>query len=91
MLKRELKDQFPPMNVVWLARESLKRLKQTGSIWDYVKDFISEEEKLFNFISGLQGWAQTKIRGQGVHDLPADMATVECLVDYNLGGTIDTI
>ena len=49
----------------------LKRLRHTGSMRDYVKEFnslmldikiISDEDKLFNFMSGLQGWAQTKLR-----------------------------
>ena len=41
MLKKELKDQFLPTNVVWLARESLKRLKKMGFVRDYVKGFYS--------------------------------------------------
>ena len=62
--KRELKEQFLPTNSAWLARESLKRLKHTGSVREYVKEFssimldirnMSDEDKLFNFISGLQG------------------------------------
>ena len=70
-LKRELKEQFLPINSAWLARESLKRLKHTGSVREYVKEFssimldiknMSDEDKLFNFISGLQGWAQTELR-----------------------------
>ena len=62
-LKRELKEQFLPTNSVWLARESLKRLKHMGSMREYVKEFssimldirnMSNENKLFNFNSGLQ-------------------------------------
>ena len=65
-LKKEFKDQFLPMNAGWLARESLKGLKHTDSVWDYVKEFsslmlnirnMSNEDKLFNFVSRLQGWA----------------------------------
>ncbi|KAI9193973.1 hypothetical protein LWI28_001930 [Acer negundo] len=37
--QKELKDQFLPCNTSWLARESLKKLKQTGSCREYVKDF----------------------------------------------------
>ena len=40
-LKRELKEQFLPTNVAWLARESLRRLKHMGTVWDYVKEFSS--------------------------------------------------
>ena len=76
-MKKELKDQFLPTNTAWMARESLKKLKQTGSVRDYVKEFsslildikdMSEVDKLFNFMSGLQGWAQTELRRQGVQD-----------------------
>ena len=68
-VKRELKDQILLTNAGWLARESLKGLKHTDSVRDYVKEFsslmlnirnMSEEDKLFHFVSGLQGWAQTE-------------------------------
>ena len=93
ILKKELKDQFLPTNIVSMARESLKKLKQTGSAKDYVKEFsslildikdMSEVDKLFNFMSGLQGWAQTELRRQGVQDLPSAMATTNCLSDYRV-------
>ena len=70
-LKKELKEQFLPSNSTWLARKSLKRLRQTGLIREYVKEFnslmldignMSNDDKLFNFISGLQGWAWTKLK-----------------------------
>ena len=59
-------DQFLPTNIAWVAREALKRLKHTRSVREYIKEFSSlmldinnmlEEDKLFNFMSGLQGWA----------------------------------
>ena len=65
-LKNELKDQFLPTNTTWMARESLKRLRHTGLVRDYVKEFsslmldiknMSKEDKLFNFMFRLQGWA----------------------------------
>ena len=58
ILKKELNDQFLPTNTTWMAMESLKKLKQTGSVRDYVKEFsslildikdMSEVDKLFNF------------------------------------------
>ncbi|RVW90844.1 Retrovirus-related Pol polyprotein from transposon 17.6 [Vitis vinifera] len=82
------------------AEEALKRLRHIGSVKDYVKEFsslmldiknMSEEGKLFNFMSGLQGWAQTELRRQGVRDLPVAMATINCLVDYKMGGDISTM
>ena len=93
ILKKELKDQFLPTNTAWMARESLKKLKQTGSIRDYVTDFsslildikdMSEVDKLFNFMSGLQGWAQTEQKRQGVQDLPSAMAAADYLSDYRV-------
>ena len=98
-LKKELKDQFLPTNTPWMAREALQRLRHIGSMREYVKEFsslmldiknMSEEDKLFNFMSGLQGWAQTELRRQGVRDLPAAMATTDYLVDYKMGGAIST-
>lgn len=53
------------MNTTWVTRESLNKLKQTSSIRDYIKEFSSlildikdmfKVDKLFNFMSGLQGW-----------------------------------
>ena len=99
-LEKELKDQFLPTNAGWLARKSLKGLKHTDSVWDYVKEFSSlmlnirnmfDEDELFNFISGLQGWAQTELRRQEVRDLPAVMAITDCLVDFKMVGVIDNL
>ncbi|KAL0408359.1 UNVERIFIED_CONTAM: hypothetical protein Sradi_1770300 [Sesamum radiatum] len=59
--KKELKDQFLLRNTSWLAREFLRKLKHSGTVRDYVKEFsslmlnvrdMSEEDKLFNFLSG---------------------------------------
>ncbi|XP_059625412.1 uncharacterized protein LOC132268599 [Cornus florida] len=95
-LKKELKDQFLPQNTAWIARESLKKLKHTGTVRDYVKDFsslmldirnMSEEDKLFNFMSGLQPWAQAELRRQGVRDLPTTMTAADCLVDFKMTGS----
>ena len=71
-----------------MKRESLKKLKHTGSVRDYVMEFsslildikdMSEVDKLFNFMSGLQGCAQTELRRQGVQDLPLAMVAADCL------------
>lgn len=49
-----------------MARDALRKLKQTSTIWDYVKNFsfllldmrgMFEEDKLFNFMTSLQVWA----------------------------------
>ncbi|KAL0353967.1 UNVERIFIED_CONTAM: hypothetical protein Sangu_0978000 [Sesamum angustifolium] len=70
MLK-ELNDQFLPCNTSWVARESLRNLRHTGTVREVVKEFnslmldvrdMSEEDKLFNFIIGLKPRAQTELR-----------------------------
>ncbi|RVW87492.1 hypothetical protein CK203_036260 [Vitis vinifera] len=92
--KREIKRQFYPKDVAYLARKSMKRLKHTGSIREYVKEFstlmleipnMSEEELLFNFMDNLQSWAEQELRRRGVQDLATTMAVAESLVDYRRG------
>ena len=58
-------------------------MKEFSSLILDIKD-MSEVDKLFNFMSGLQGWAQTELRRQGVQDLPSAMAAADCLSDYRV-------
>ncbi|KAJ9689560.1 hypothetical protein PVL29_014977 [Vitis rotundifolia] len=92
--KREIKRQFYPEDVAYLARKNMRHLKHTGSIRDYVKEFSSlmleipnmtEEELLFNFMDNLQGWAEQELRRRGVQDLATAMAVAESLTDYKRG------
>ena len=89
--KRELKKQFYPENAAFLARRNLKRLKQTGSIRDYVKAFstlmldiqdMTEVDLLFNFMDGLQGWAAQELQRRGVQDISSAIAAAESIVEY---------
>ncbi|KAL0386157.1 UNVERIFIED_CONTAM: hypothetical protein Sradi_3010000 [Sesamum radiatum] len=48
-----------------------------------VRDMF-EEDKLFNFLSGLQTWAQTELRRQGIKDLSFAIATADRLVDFRV-------
>ncbi|RVW69260.1 hypothetical protein CK203_061404 [Vitis vinifera] len=73
--KREIKRQFYPEDVAYLARKSLKRLKHTGSI----------RGATFNFMDNLQSWAEQELRRRGVQDLATAMAVAESLVDYRRG------
>ena len=82
-LIKEMRDQFLPSNASWLARDKLKRLRKTGSVREYIKEFtsvmldkqnMSDEDKLHNFISGMQGWAQNELRRQKLKDLPGASA-----------------
>ncbi|RVW81819.1 Retrovirus-related Pol polyprotein from transposon 17.6 [Vitis vinifera] len=84
--KREIKRQFYPEDVAYLARKSMKRLKHTGSIREYIKEFstlmleipnMSKEELLFNFMDNLQNWAEQELRRCGVQDLATTMAVGE--------------
>lgn len=43
---------------------------------------MSEEEKLFNFFTGLKPWAQIKVRRQGGKDLSTAIAYAKALVGY---------
>ena len=77
-----------------VARESLRGLRHTGSVRDYVKEFssllldikdMSEEDKLFNFMAGLQNWAQSELRRLGVKDMSSSITATDGLLDYKLG------
>ena len=90
-LKKELKDQFLSSNTTWVARDFLKKLKQNGIVREYVKTFsslmldiknMSKEDKLFNFMSSLQPWAQLELKKQVVCHLPATIFAADALVDY---------
>ncbi|KAL0336517.1 UNVERIFIED_CONTAM: hypothetical protein Sradi_4863600 [Sesamum radiatum] len=50
---------------------------------------MSEEDKLFNFLSGLKTWAQTELRAQGVKDLPSAIAAADRLVDFWVTSSFD--
>ncbi|KAF5180438.1 hypothetical protein FRX31_029975 [Thalictrum thalictroides] len=43
---------------------------------------MSEEDKLFNFICGLQEWAQSELRRYNLKDLPSAIAAADRLVDF---------
>ena len=43
---------------------------------------MSDEDKLHNFISGMQGWAQNELRRKNVKNLPGEIAAADSLVDF---------
>ncbi|GJW66917.1 putative retrotransposon gag domain, aspartic peptidase domain protein [Tanacetum coccineum] len=52
------------------AKSQLRKLKQSGKIREYVKEFttpvleipeLSDQDSLFQFLDGLQGWAKTEL------------------------------
>ena len=88
---RELRDQFFPKNIEYIAREKLLALKQTGSIREYVRQFsalmldimgMSKKDNIFVFINGLQSWTKTKIYEKKVQDLATAIASAERLLDF---------
>ena len=74
--KWEIKRQFYPEDVAYLARKNVKRLKHRGLIREYIKEFstlmleipnmFEEEQLLFNFMDNLQSWAEQELRRRGV-------------------------
>jgi hypothetical protein len=90
--KRELKKQFSPTNAEKEARGRLRRLKQSGSIHDYVKEFttltleiedMSDKDQLFFFMDGLKDWARVELERRNVQDLGTAIAAAESLADYS--------
>ncbi|KAL9259365.1 RNA-directed DNA polymerase-like protein [Drosera capensis] len=92
--KKDLKFHFYPENAQYEANLNLRKLKQTGSIRDYVRNFtellfqipnMSEEDKLIYFMDGLQSWAQQELHRRGVQTLAAAIAAAESFVEFKRG------
>ena len=89
--KQELRKQFAPSNAEKEARVRLRRLKQSGSIRDYINEFttlmleisdMSDKDSLFYFQDGLKDWAKTELDRRGVQTLDDAIAVVESLTEY---------
>ena len=89
--KKELKKQFYPENVVYMAKKKLRELKHKTSISDYVRDFtaltlqipnLNSEETLFYFVDGLQNWAKHELQQRGVMKVDKAIAIIESLTEY---------
>nr|GEZ59824.1 putative retrotransposon Gag domain, aspartic peptidase domain protein [Tanacetum cinerariifolium] len=74
------------------AKSRLCKLKQSGTIREYVKEFttlvleipkLSDQDSLFYFLDGLQGWAKTELERRGVQDLATAIAHVEALIEFS--------
>nr|GEZ05333.1 hypothetical protein [Tanacetum cinerariifolium] len=88
----DFKKQFYPENAKNEAKSRLRKLKQSGTIREYVKEFttlvleipeLSDQDSLFYFLDGLQGWAKTELERRGVQDLSTIIAHVEALIDFS--------
>ena len=87
---QDLKKQFYPENAKHEAKSRLRKLTHSGTIREYVKEFttlvleipdLSEQDSLFYFLDGLQGWAKTELERRGVQDLATAIAHAEALID----------
>ncbi|KAA0050296.1 reverse transcriptase [Cucumis melo var. makuwa] len=90
--KTELRKHFVPHNAETESRGKLRRLRHTGSILDYVKEFttlmlkigdLPEKEALFQFKDGLKDWAKIELDRRNVQTLDDAIAVAETLVDYS--------
>jgi len=90
-LREEIKVQFLPCNTAWVARDALRKLKHTSTVREYVKQFsslmlgikdMSKADKLYNFMSRLQEWAQRELRSQGIQEFNAIVAVADRLLDF---------
>ena len=91
-LKAKLRKQFVPHNANDEVLSKLQRLRQTGSIMDYVKEFttmmleapnLSDYQLLFNFKDRLKDWAKIELDYRGVKTLDDVIAIVESICDYS--------
>jgi len=90
-MKAALKAQFGPGNQSWVARNELMQIRHTTKIQAYIKAYtsvmleikdMSEEDRLYHFMKGLQGWAQADLRRQGVKTLAEAISAAEKLHDF---------
>ncbi|GJX49454.1 putative nucleotidyltransferase, ribonuclease H, partial [Tanacetum coccineum] len=77
---------------LWRSRRygDIKRAIRT--IREYVKEFTtfvleilkhSDQDSLFYFLDGLQGWAKTELERRGAQDLSTDIAHAEALINFS--------
>ncbi|GJZ53762.1 putative nucleotidyltransferase, ribonuclease H [Tanacetum coccineum] len=88
----DFKKQFYPENAKNEAKSRLRKLKQSETIREYVKEFttldlevleLSDQDSLFYFLDGLQGWAKTELERREVQDLATAIAHAEALIDFS--------
>lgn len=86
-----IKAQFQPTNVQSLSRKKLAGIKHTGNIRDYVIafseavlqcEYMSEHDKLYNFIKGLQPWAANNLELHYPQTLVDAIKVADAMADY---------
>ncbi|XP_054793649.1 uncharacterized protein LOC129299213 [Prosopis cineraria] len=92
LFKSKLRKHFVPHNAETEARGKLRRLRQTSSIPDYIKEFttiileiedLSDKEALFYFMDGLKDWARVELNRHKMQTLDEAIAAAECIIDYS--------
>ncbi|KAA0035960.1 uncharacterized protein E5676_scaffold349G00560 [Cucumis melo var. makuwa] len=88
--KAELRKHFVLHNANMEARGKLRRLRQIGSIPDYIKEFttlmleiedLSDKDALFHFRDGLKDWAKIELDRRNVRTLDDAIAAAKALID----------
>ncbi|XP_019056669.1 PREDICTED: uncharacterized protein LOC109116182 [Tarenaya hassleriana] len=91
--KAALRQQFVPSNARDEIRTRFRRLRQTGSISDYVREFsslllelgdVSDQDALFHFKDGLKDFARLEVNRREANTLNAAISVVEGLTDYSV-------
>ncbi|GJW95402.1 ATP-binding cassette subfamily C member 8 [Tanacetum coccineum] len=88
----DFKKQFYLENSKNEAKSQLRKFTQFGTIREYVKEFtthvleipeLSDQDSLFYFLDGLQGWAKMELERRRVQDLSTAIAHAEALIDFS--------
>ncbi|KAJ0079374.1 hypothetical protein Patl1_23369 [Pistacia atlantica] len=94
LLKCEIKKQFYPSTVAYEARKKIRELKHRGPISRYVDEFskmmlqvdnMNSEDLLFNFMEGLQPWAQRELQRRPVANISIAFTEADILVEFRKG------
>lgn len=89
-LKKEMRDQFLPNNASWIAKDCLKKIRKNEIVKAYIKELTSlildiqnilDKDKLHNFSTKMQAWAQNELRRQNVKDFPNVISVIDSLLD----------
>ncbi|GKC73685.1 putative retrotransposon gag domain, aspartic peptidase domain protein [Tanacetum coccineum] len=78
----DFKKQFYRENAKNEAKSQFLKLKQSETIRKYIPELF-DQDSLFYFLDGLQGWAKTELERQGVQDLSTAIAYAEALIDFS--------
>ena len=90
---QELWKQFAPSNVEKKPRAHLRRLKQTGSVCDYINKFttlileindMSNKDSLYYFQDNLKDWVKMELNKRGIQILDDAITIAELLIKYSI-------